>query len=125
MKRPSARYARRGGTIVFVSICLTALFSMAALAIDLGTLYIARAELQSASDSGSLAGAVYLQIGILEAGIREPEAEREQRLDLGAIEVTISDEDPLAIAAYMVAAGIVARGRGVLPLTLQRGRQLP
>jgi hypothetical protein len=47
----------RGQTIVLVAISLVALLAMAALAIDVVTLYVARGEAQRAADAAALAGA--------------------------------------------------------------------
>lgn len=56
---------RRGATIVFVALAMVALLSFAALAVDLGYLYVVRNELQNAADAGALAGAheLYLPDG--------------------------------------------------------------
>ena len=47
----------RGATIVLVALMLAALLGIAALAIDVGMLYNARAEAQRAADAAALAGA--------------------------------------------------------------------
>jgi hypothetical protein len=49
--------AERGQTILIVAISLLALLAMAALAIDVTTLYVASAEAQRAADAAALAGA--------------------------------------------------------------------
>ena len=46
-----------GQTIVLVAIALVSLLGMAALAIDVTTLYVARGEMQRAADAAALAGA--------------------------------------------------------------------
>src|SRR5580700_595295 len=51
------RERQRGQTIVLVAISLVALLAMAALAIDVVTLYVARSEIQRAADAAALAGA--------------------------------------------------------------------
>src|SRR6266705_4315005 len=51
------RPAERGQTIVLVAVALVSLLGMAALAIDVTTLYVARGELQRAADAAALAGA--------------------------------------------------------------------
>ncbi len=50
----------RGVVLVLVAILLFVLVGMAALAIDLGHLYMVRNELQNAADAGALAGAADL-----------------------------------------------------------------
>ena len=49
-----------GATVIFVAFAAVVLFGMAALAVDLGYLYMVRGELQNAADSGALAGAQVL-----------------------------------------------------------------
>lgn len=51
------RKRERGQTIAIVAISLVALLAMAALAIDVVTLYVARSEAQRAADAVALAGA--------------------------------------------------------------------
>jgi Flp pilus assembly protein TadG len=48
---------QRGQTMVLVAISLVSLLAMAALAIDIVTLYAARSEIQRAADAAALAGA--------------------------------------------------------------------
>ncbi|MBV8051154.1 MAG: hypothetical protein JOZ80_08195 [Acidobacteriaceae bacterium] len=51
------RRRERGQTIVLVAISIVSLLAMAALAIDVVTLYVARTEIQRAADAAALAGA--------------------------------------------------------------------
>jgi Flp pilus assembly protein TadG len=51
------RQGECGQTIVLVAIALVSLLGMAALAIDVTTLYVARGEMQRAADAAALAGA--------------------------------------------------------------------
>jgi Flp pilus assembly protein TadG len=53
----SRRWAERGQTIVLVAVAMVSLLAMAALAIDVTTLYVARGEMQRAADAAALAGA--------------------------------------------------------------------
>jgi hypothetical protein len=52
-----AECGERGATLALVAVALVALLSVAALAIDLGMLYVARNEAQRAADAAALAGA--------------------------------------------------------------------
>jgi len=61
----SRRRGERGQTIVLVAISIVSLLAMAALAIDVVTLYVARTEIQRAADAAALAGAK----GIADSGI--------------------------------------------------------
>src|SRR5882724_54676 len=60
MARTSRFYIRRGEqeiTVAFVAVSIFALVGMAALAIDLVTLYVGKAQAQRAADAAALAGA--------------------------------------------------------------------
>jgi hypothetical protein len=52
-----AKHREKGQTIVLVALSVVTLLAMAALAIDVVTLYVARAEAQRAADAAALAGA--------------------------------------------------------------------
>ncbi|MFN0136238.1 MAG: VWA domain-containing protein [Phycisphaerae bacterium] len=54
---------RRAAVTVFMAISLTVLIGFAALAVDIGSLYAAQAELQRAADAAALAAAEELMIG--------------------------------------------------------------
>jgi len=51
---------QRGTILPVVAVMLAVLVSMAALAVDVGYLFVVRAELQNAADAGALAGAAEL-----------------------------------------------------------------
>jgi uncharacterized membrane protein len=51
------RERERGQTIILVAISLVSLLAVAALAIDVVTLYVARSEIQRAADAAALAAA--------------------------------------------------------------------
>jgi hypothetical protein len=53
----AARGRERGASLLLVAVAMVALLSVAALAIDLGMLYVARSEAQRAADAAALAGA--------------------------------------------------------------------
>jgi hypothetical protein len=57
MQNIVGRKRERGQTIILVAISLVSLLAMAALAIDVVTLYVARSEIQRAADAAALAGA--------------------------------------------------------------------
>ena len=48
---------RKGAVIVMVAVLMVVLLGCVALAVDIGYLYVARAELQRAADAAALAGA--------------------------------------------------------------------
>jgi len=59
------RRGERGQTIILVAVALVSLLAMAALAIDVVTLYVARSETQRAADAAALAGAK----GLADSGV--------------------------------------------------------
>lgn len=64
MKKPprglKQKFDQKGAVLVLVAILLIVFVGMAALAIDIGHLYLVRNELQNAADAGALAGAKVL-----------------------------------------------------------------
>jgi hypothetical protein len=77
----------RGATLLFVAVALVALLSIAALAIDLGILYVARNEAQRAADAAALAGAYTFitsgctsQGGCVAGGAQETQARQQAEL---------------------------------------------
>src|SRR6266436_5707980 len=56
-RRTRASRNERGQTLILVAVSLLSLVGIAALAIDMTTLYVARAEIQHAADAAALAGA--------------------------------------------------------------------
>ncbi len=90
--RKVTRAARdeRGSTIVFVTLSMTALLSMVALAVDVGMLYDVRTEAQRTADAAALAGAgTFLMKGNLDAG-DEAEA-RAEAIDIGGQNLVYGD----------------------------------
>jgi hypothetical protein len=70
-KIPSRRrHHERGQTILLVAISMVSLLAMAALAIDIVTLYVARSEIQRAADAAALAAAK----AIADSGVTSLEA---------------------------------------------------
>lgn len=67
------RTGQEGQTLVLVAISLFALIAMAALAIDLTTLYVARGEMQHAADAAALAGAkAFVDSGVTTSNVNDP-----------------------------------------------------
>lgn len=63
------RNGERGSTLFIVAASLTLLLGIAALAVDLASLYVARSESQRAADSAALAGAkVFVESGCVTSG---------------------------------------------------------
>lgn len=55
--RPVMRHAQKGAVAVMVAVAMTMLLGFAALAIDVGYLFVVRNELQNSADAAALAGA--------------------------------------------------------------------
>jgi len=67
------RSGERGQTIILVAISLVSLLAMAALAIDVVTLYLARSEMQRAADAAALAGAkAFVDSGVTSLATGDP-----------------------------------------------------
>lgn len=67
MMKAERNAAEKGQTLVIVALVLTVLMLMAGLAIDVGTAYNTRRDLQNAADAGALAGAQRLCDGATQA----------------------------------------------------------
>ncbi len=99
----SGKPSERGQTIILVAISLVSLLAMAALAIDVVTLYVARGEIQRAADAAALAGAHAIA-------------------DSGA--TTLSSGDSNLAGAETVANNLaIARISAILPANLVAGSQ--
>jgi hypothetical protein len=67
------RRGERGQTIILVAVALVSLLAMAALAIDVTTLYVARGEMQRAADAAALAGAkAFVDSGVTSLATTDP-----------------------------------------------------
>ena len=53
----SDQHKKRGAVVVYVAISMTVIMGMAALAVDVGRLYVAQSELQRAADAAAMAAA--------------------------------------------------------------------
>src|SRR6185369_17906232 len=63
------RRGERGVTMVLIALAMVSLLAMAALAIDITTLYVARSEAQNAADAAALAGAkMFVTSGVTSVG---------------------------------------------------------
>jgi len=97
------RNPEKGQTILLVAVALVSLLGMAALAIDVVTLYVARSEIQRAADAAALAGAK----AIADSGV-----------------TTLSPDDPsLAGATTLAQTMATASINAILPYNLVAGNQ--
>ena len=60
VRRSQARRPEQGFVLIATSIALTILLALAALGIDIGRMYVIRAELQSFTDAAALSAAIEL-----------------------------------------------------------------
>ncbi|HEX3353579.1 MAG TPA: pilus assembly protein TadG-related protein [Terriglobales bacterium] len=75
------RSGERGQTIILVAVSLVSLLAMAALAIDVVTLYVARGEMQRAADAAALAGAkAFVDSGVTSLAAADPSYPTRQAL---------------------------------------------
>lgn len=86
---------KKGVTAVVVAIAMVALIGFAAIAVDLGYLYIVKGELQNAADSGALAGARVLYINDPTAGIHVNPDANQAALDL--VSANYSEKSSVAV----------------------------
>lgn len=108
----------RGATLVLVALCLAALMSMVALAVDVGMLMTARAEAQRTADAAALAAAGHLiwHPGE-EAGARESAITLAGQTTVIGDPVEMTDEDLI----FDVGAGRVT---AMVRRTAERGNPL-
>jgi hypothetical protein len=69
-KTPRRHSAQRGQAVLLVAVSLSALIGLAALAIDVATLYVARSEAEKTADQAALAGAkAFVSSGFTSGGL--------------------------------------------------------
>jgi len=104
------RRRERGQTIILVAISLISLLAMAALAIDVVTLYVARTEIQRAADAAALAGAKAMaDSGITTLPISDP------AFSSGNVQVLAQSMATSAITAVLAAPNNQVSGFTVAP----------
>ena len=62
MKHMETKNSERGAVAIIMAVAIVALVGIAALAIDIGSALVTKAELQNVSDAGTLAGTRELAI---------------------------------------------------------------
>ncbi len=95
-KAPSASHVRneRGAVLVLMAFALVVFLGIAALAIDLGLLFVARGEAQRAADAAAHAGAGFFQLNRNEAATRDFVVEFASNNSVRGIPVEVDrDED--------------------------------
>ena len=113
----------RGATLVFVAIVMLVLLGAAALAIDAGVLYTARAQCQNAADSGALAcgGRMMAFMTLTSSAVNQSRAEGVQYANQNKVLST-----PVAINTGDVTIDVnLKRCRVCVPRTQARGNPVP
>jgi hypothetical protein len=88
---------------------MVALLAMAALAVDLVTLYTARSEAQSAADAVALAGAqAFVTSGFTTGGLGDPTTSTTQQILCTGTGSGLAEKQALAVAAQNLIAGATA-----------------
>jgi Flp pilus assembly protein TadG len=113
----------RGSALVFVAIVMVAMLGFAALAIDVGAIYTARAQCQNAADAGALAGAGYmLTLNSLNPGATNRIKQR--AVDFSNLNKVLSD--PVTILSTDVTVDLnLKRCTVCVPRTTARGNPVP
>lgn len=122
----SRRASERGQTIILVAVSMVALLGMAALAIDVVTLYVARSEMQRAADAAALAGAkAFVDSGVTS----DPTNPNRQLLAQSMIpslvnavlpQNKVSGAVPVLVGAPIVAFGAPGTGNPHVTVTVQK-----
>src|SRR5439155_17988495 len=103
--RRSFRRRERGVTILLVAIAMMALLAMAALAIDIVTLYVSEGEAQRVADAAALAGAkVFVSSGFTSWQLGDPALSTTQNIVCNG-STGLADLQAQAVASHNRVAG--------------------
>lgn len=102
--RGAARERDRGAVIVHVAVAMTGLLAFAALTVDLGTVWVARAQAQNAVDAAAHAGVVSL------AFVNPSDADAARAAAQAVIQQHSVWGDPIPPAAVTMAVGTCPAG---------------
>ncbi|MBD3292803.1 MAG: VWA domain-containing protein [Armatimonadia bacterium] len=120
---------RRGVTYCAMAVSMMSLLGMLALTVDIGTLYIARQQLQNAADAGALAGAGALRHGTSESEIRGEIAAVAATNEVLGEAVTIDPQSDVQIGIIddqgAWVAGWPEQGLPMVRVTARRGADTP
>jgi len=101
---------RRGTVAVFVAVTLTVMTGFTALAIDIGYIYAARAQLQTVADAAALAGASALADASVLLGSNSPSTMESQAAARAALYAELNDvfEQPIVLSDSDVSVGFAS-----------------
>lgn len=129
MNKPTCLSSESGAVLIFTVIVLLVLLAMAALAIDLGVLYVAAQQAQNTADAAALAGAGKLREGM------DPDAAKQEAIVAAANNTVLNDSVTLNSNDVKVGAWDAARkqvvdwdptARGVaVQVTVRRAKNSP
>jgi hypothetical protein len=100
----------RGAVLVTTALLLTVLLVCAALTVDLGYLYCARAQLQNAADAAALAGIAELRSGGDDWAVRDAAADVAAANEAAASPVQLDADRDVVIGRYDWRAGAFSAG---------------
>ena len=119
------RQHEQGQTIILVAISLVSLLAMAALAIDIVTLYVARSEIQRAADAAALAAAKAIAdsgVTTLQISPTDPNLHRPRKL-LAQNMATAAVTGLLSAPAINLVAGNAPTLNTLTPIPIDWSRQ--
>ena len=86
------RAQRRGASLVLIALLMMAVIAMAAFAVEMGRMYLVRAQLQTAVDSGALAAAIQIKQNPGNVALAELAAQEYVQRNRVGWAVTVPDE---------------------------------
>ena len=133
--RPAQASGRRGISLVYLTVTVVALMAFVSLAVDVGRVYVAKAELQLAADAAARHAAAGLKDGVLVAQANAVAAAADNKADgrtvvlspnLGDVEFGVWDDAARSFTVLTGAARSGANAVRVSPrLTDARGTAVP
>jgi hypothetical protein len=118
------RLHERGQTILLVAVSLVSLLAMAALAIDVVTLYVARTEIQRAADAAALAAAKAIaDSGVTTLQISPPDPNLTAAQSLAQTMATTAVTSLLSAPAINLVAGNAPTLTTLTPIPIDWSRQ--
>src|SRR5689334_13170558 len=114
----SERKGERGVTILLVAVALVVILGLAALGIDVVTLYVARTEAQRAADAAALAGARAFVASGFTSGqlgpVSSSAAQDQVCVNGGSVGAAAANQEAQAVAAQNQIAGQAASIQSIL-----------
>jgi len=96
----SNRRAERGAVLVWVALLVVVLLACVALAVDIGFLYVTRAQLQNAADAGALAAMAAIRDGESKTDAREQAVAVAESNEAAGANVQLDPETDVVFGTY-------------------------